>query len=156
MSFLEHMEMWSYIVTIFGFPMAILVYVKEKSKERENEEEEIYQQLSDEYAEFLKLVIKNSDLQLRSGIQIEVTNDQLERKLLIFDILISLFERAYLLAYEDEMDNKKKRRWQSWEDYMIEWCRRDDFRKLLPTLLEGEDEAFSTYIQSIANSCALK
>jgi hypothetical protein len=34
---------------------------------------------------------------------------------------------------------------------MVEWCRRDDFRKLLPALLEGEDEEFSTYIRSIAD-----
>jgi hypothetical protein len=35
------------------------------------------------------------------------------RTLLIFSILISLFERAYLLLYEDGMKEKQLRRWRS-------------------------------------------
>ena len=50
----------------------------------------------------------------------------------IFDMLISLFERAYLLVWEPDMSEKQLRRWHSWEDYMREWCRREDFRAALP------------------------
>ncbi|MEO6569266.1 MAG: hypothetical protein ABIO94_10935, partial [Opitutaceae bacterium] len=80
----------------------------------------------------------------------DYTEEQEERRLAIFGILISLFERAYLLVYEKEMDHQTKRLWQSWEDYMTEWLRHRDFRKALPTLLEGEDEEFSRYIQKLA------
>jgi hypothetical protein len=65
-------------------------------------------------------------------------------------MLISLFERAYLLLYEDDLSDKQKRRWSSWEDYMIEWLSRSDFRMLLPTLLRGEDPSFAEYIQRLA------
>jgi hypothetical protein len=34
---------------------------------------------------------------------------------------------------------------------MREWCRREDFRALLPVLLEGEDVAFCAYIQALAD-----
>jgi hypothetical protein len=64
-------------------------------------------------------------------------------------MLISLFERAFLLLYEPRMSSKQARRWSSWEDYMREWCRREDFRALLPTLLQGEDPEFVEYIRSI-------
>jgi hypothetical protein len=67
----------------------------------------------------------------------------------LFEILISLFERAYLLAYEDKMTGKQLRRWRSWDDYMREWCEREDFRKLLPKLLQGEDPDFCAYIENI-------
>jgi len=40
--------------------------------------------------------------------------------------------------------------WQSWEDYIREWCRREDFRAALPGLLEGEDEDFARLIRGIA------
>ena len=30
----------------------------------------------------------------------------------------------------------------SWEDYMLEWCGRPDFRANLPKLLRGEDPGF--------------
>lgn len=68
----------------------------------------------------------------------------------LFEILISLFERAYLLSYEDKMTRKQLRRWLSWEDFMREWCQREDFRKLLPKLLQGEDPDFAAYIRKLA------
>ena len=40
------------------------------------------------------------------------------------------------------MNKQTKRLWQSWEDYMREWCQREDFRAALPELLRGEDEEF--------------
>jgi len=152
MTLLETFEFLSYVVTVVGLPFAIIVFILEQRKERDNEEEEIYQRLSDEYREFLKLVLDNSDLQLlrREGIQKELTEEQKERRLAIFGILISLFERAYLLVYEDKMDKKARRLWQSWEDYMIEWVRRVEFREALPQLLEGEDEEFTDYIRQLA------
>jgi hypothetical protein len=61
-----------------------------------------------------------------------------------------LFERAYLLLYEPKMNSRQQRRWLSWEDYMRWWCRREDFRALLPALLEGEDAEFSAYIRALA------
>lgn len=152
MTFLEWCELCSYIVTIIGLPFAIIVFLIEQRKERQNEEEEIFQRLSDEYREFLKLVLDNADLQLvrKEKTQLELSDEQKERRFVIFGILISLFERAYLLVYEKDMDKQAQRLWQSWEDYMREWVRRADFRDALPQLLEGEDEDFTLYIRQLA------
>ena len=148
---LETWELLSYVVTVVGLPLAIGVFLYEQHKERDNEEEEVYHLLSDAYADFLKLVIANPDLKLRSrGPSPSLTEEQLERKLVIFDMLVSLFERAYLLAYEQDMSPKQLRRWRSWEDYMRDWCRWDEFRRLLPDLLQGEDADFAAYIRSLA------
>ena len=148
----EIWEMLSYVVTVVGLPFAIVVFILEQRKERQNDQEEIFQALSDEYREFLKLVLDNADLQLlrRDGNRQELTPEQSERRFAIFGILISLFERAYLLVYEEKMDKQTRRLWKSWEDYMREWVRRPDFREALPELLEGEDEDFTRYIQSLA------
>jgi hypothetical protein len=152
MSFLEWCELLSYLVTIIGLPFAIYVFISEQHKERQNDQEEIFQRLSDEYREFLKLVLDNADLQLlrRDAARQELSEEQKERKTAIFGILISLFERAYLLVYEEEMDKQTRRLWQSWEDYIVEWVRRTDFREALPGMLEGEDEDFTRYIRSLA------
>ena len=135
----ETWELLSYVVTVIFFPFALLVFIYEQRKERRNEDEEIFQRLSDEYREFLKLVLDNADLQLlrRQSVRRDLTEDQKERRLAIFGILISLFERAYLLVFEENMDRKTRRLWQSWEDYMREWVRREEFRDSLPQLLEG-------------------
>jgi hypothetical protein len=94
----------------------------------------------------------NPDLQLlRKSMPTEpLTDQQNERKLAVFSILVSLFERAYILVYEEKMDRQTQRLWLSWEDYMREWCRRKDFRDALPDLLKGEDEDFRARIQTIA------
>jgi hypothetical protein len=150
----EKWEIASYVVTVIGLPLAILVFIYEQRRERDNEEEEIFQRLSDEYREFLKLVLDNADLQLlrREGAPPVLTPEQKERRQAIFGILISLFERAYLLVYEEKMDKQARRLWQSWEDYMREWVRRTDFRDALPDLLQGEDPDFTAHITQLAES----
>ena len=144
-------ELASYVVTVVALPFAVWVFLVEQRKERENEEEEAYQHLSDAYNDFLKIVLANADLQLRTASALpNPTPEQNERMLVIFDMLISLFERAYLVAYKDEMTPTERRRWNSWDDYMREWCRRDDFYNTLPTLLRGEDAAFQNYLRRVA------
>jgi len=144
-------ELLSYVVTVVGLPLAIFTFWHEQRKERENEDEETYQLLSDAYADFLKLVLANPDLQLRSGRSaLEFTDEQKERRQVVFEMLVSLFERAYLLAYDEDMTEKQRRRWHSWDDYMREWCRRPDFCAMLPRLLEGEDPDFVACINQIA------
>jgi hypothetical protein len=154
MTWFQWAEALSYVVTVFGLPLAIFVFMLEQRRERQNEEEEIYQRLSDEYTAFLKLVLANPDLQLlrKHAAQQPLTDEQSERKFAIFSILVSIFERAYLLVYEEKMDKQTKRLWQSWEDYMREWCRRKDFRDGLPELLGGEDEDFQAHIRKIAET----
>ncbi len=149
---LQTWEFLSYVMTVIGLPFAIAVFTMEQRKERRNEAEEIFQRLSDEYREFLKLVLDNADLQLlRRNVRPQaLTEEQEERRQAIFGILISLFERAYLLVYEDSMNHHTRRMWKSWEDYMREWVRRPEFREALPVLLEGEDEEFTSYIRVLA------
>jgi hypothetical protein len=144
-------ELLSYVVTAVGLPLAIFVFLYEQKKERDNEEEEVYQLLSDNYQDFLMVALNNPDLRLFSAEETQnLSAEQRERMLIIFNMLISLFERAYLLLYEPKMKSKQLRRWSSWEDYMREWCRRHDFRALLPVLLEGEDPEFVKYIGELA------
>lgn len=148
------MELWellSYVVTVFGLPLAIFVFLYERRKELENDEEEVYQLLSDNYQDFLKVALEYSDLRLFSSDETpSLSEEQKEQMLIIFNMLISLFERAYLLLYEEEMTPTQKRRWFSWDDYMREWCQRADFRLRLDTLLQGEDPDFVTYMRRIA------
>ncbi|MBX3620231.1 MAG: hypothetical protein KF891_09640 [Rhizobacter sp.] len=147
----EWLEMASFLVTVIGLPFAIGAFLHEQRRERENEEEEGYQLLSDAYNDFLKVVLANADLQLRTTTALpNPTPDQNERMQVIFDMLISLFERAYLVAYHEHMSVTEQRRWNSWDDYMRDWCRRDDFYNALPLLLRGEDPGFQRYIKRVA------
>ena len=132
----EALELAGLAVTVVGLPFAVWVYLAQQSKERENEEEEGYQHLSDAYNDFLGVVLANADLRLRTTDALPApTPEQHERMLTIFDMLVSLFERAFIVAHKTDMSPTEQRRWNSWDDYMREWCRRQDFANALPFLL---------------------
>ena len=144
-------EVSSYIVATLGLPFAIFLFFHEQRKERDAEDEEAYQLLQDAYNDFLKIVLDNPDLRLRSAkARDDLDDEQRERTLIIFEMLIALFERAYIVAYEPDMTGVALKRWHSWDDYMREWCRREDFYYLLPQLLRGVDEEFAAYIRCLA------
>lgn len=142
-------ELLSYVVTVVGLPLAIVVFLFEQRKERENEEEEVYQLLSDNYQEFLKVALENPDLRLFSEEPTHLNEEQRERQLIIFAMLTSLFERAYLLLFEESMSPEQARRWNSWEDYIQEWCNKPNFLASLPKLLRGEDPSFVRYVEEL-------
>ena len=154
MTTLEWLEALSYVVTIVGLPFAIVVFLQEQRKERQGDDEARYLQLSDEYTKFLRLVLDNADLHLMTHFEPPkpFTSDQIERRNILFEVLVSIFERAYITVYEERMSRQATRLWQTWDDYMREWCRRPDFRELLPELLQGEDSDFQAYIRRIAGN----
>jgi len=140
------------IVTVFGLPLAIFVFFFEQRKERDNEESEVYQALSDNYQDFLRTALEHPDLHLFSAdLTSDLTPEQREQMFILLSMLVSLFERAYLLLYEESMTRAQARRWMSWEDYMREWSRRADFVELLPELLRGEDAEFAEYLKRVVH-----
>ncbi len=147
----EFWEISSYVVTVVALPFAIIVFILEQQKERQNEDEELYQQLTDEYADFSKILLEHADLGLMSNSvpEDQLTTEQKERKKIIYDLLVSLFERAYILVYEENMNKQSQRLWATWDDYIRFWCKRKDFKEILPELLEGEDPDFIAYITNV-------
>ncbi len=151
MTALEQWELASYIVTVIALPLGLVAYLLDQRKERQNEDDEVYQKLSDEYAEFSKLLLDNSDLRLMSTyVAGQHTDEQSERKRIMFDYLISLFERAFILLYEEKMNTRTRRQWSSWEDYIHFWFKRPDFCEALDALLDGEDPDFQRYMRKAA------
>lgn len=149
------------LLTLIALPLiilAVLAFLCVQRRWRRNQLEDTYRRLSGEYVDFLKLVLANPDLKLlRKGAPDQpLSDEQHERKLALFNMLISFFERAYLLMFQERMDRQTRRLWLSVEDYMHEWCRRKDFREALPELLLGEDKNFQAHIQGIADVEAAK
>jgi hypothetical protein len=103
-------EVASYVVTVIGLPVATCIYFFEQRKERANEEAEVYQLLANAYTDFLKVVLDHPDLHLFSNRATpDLTAEQRERMLVVFDMLMSLFERAYLTAWQPRMNGAQTR-----------------------------------------------
>jgi len=123
------LECLSYIVTLLGVPAALLVYIQQKSKERKEREYGTYNALDDKYLDFLKLCLENSELNFypkNPELNVVLTNEQNSKKLLLFEILISILERAFLM-YKDQSTKVKQEQWSGWNEYMRDWMERDDF-----------------------------
>lgn len=153
---LQTWELLANMVTVIGLPLAIIVFIKQFRREHINDEIMVYESLSDTYQQFLRVALQHSDLHLFSEKSTPTLNEeQYDRMIVIFTMLVSLFERAYILIYDENASGVQKRRWNSWNDYMREWCSREDFRLVLDTLLQGEDEDFCRYIRALAAQAAL-
>ena len=76
------LEALSYVITILGFPVAICVFVYEHGRRLSNEEKELHRHLSEEYDNFLRLVLDNADLLLlrRSKKPSSPSEEQSERR----------------------------------------------------------------------------
>ncbi|MEK6479681.1 hypothetical protein WJR50_19215 [Catalinimonas sp. 4WD22] len=126
-----YLEIGALLVTLFGVPSAIYVYWQQKSKERKEREYGTYNALDDKYIDFLNLCLENHDLDIyhiaKKG-KSEYSPEQNARELIIFEILISLFERAFLM-YRDQDSKIKKLQWEGWNRYMEDWMQRDNFRR---------------------------
>lgn len=148
---LEFWEMISYIVTSISLPAAVVGYLMEKRKERRSDEVQVFESLNSSYEDFLSLVISNPDLQLRSRHSTPgLTPEQQDRITAIFEMLISVFERAYFYMHDEAASGRRTQHLRFWEDFVRQWCRREDFRSRLPELLVSDDSEFSRYIRRIA------
>ncbi len=154
----ETMQLWeflSYLVTVLGLPFALLALWREMRAERANEakeleqrEDEIYVQLSQQYSAFLEAVLAHPELDvLEDGSSEKLTPEQKRRQAIYYEMLLALFERAYILLYEETLSAAGGRRWGSWADFFAYWLKRPDFARYVEGNLQGEDPAFVAFVR---------
>ncbi|OFX04153.1 MAG: hypothetical protein A3E78_06740 [Alphaproteobacteria bacterium RIFCSPHIGHO2_12_FULL_63_12] len=155
----ETMRLWeflSYLVTVLGLPIAIVTIWRELRAERANEakeleqrEDEIYVQLSQQYSSLLEAALAHPELDALDGASAQaLTPDQKRRQAIYYEMLMALFERAFILLYEDAPSGQGGRRWGSWADFFSYWLKRPDFARYVEANLQGEDAAFVAFVRS--------
>lgn len=146
-TFLEWMELLSYIATVVGIPMAIVIFVYQEKKERQNEQEEIYDKLMGHYTEIQEKLFEYPELDVHDK-TLENFEDA-RRQYILYQMVVSLFERSFILL-ASETDPAYQRMWNSWVDYIREWITHKNFRDNLPRLMEGEDKEFVAYMAKLS------
>lgn len=145
---LEFLEFLSYVATVVGIPLAILMFRVQENKERQNEQEEIYDKLMEQYTGIQEKLFEFPDLDMHEN---EPQNpEDARRQYILYQMVVSLFERAFILL-ASETDPAYQRMWNSWVDYIREWSVRPNFRDALPRLMEGEDKDFVAYMAQLTN-----
>ena len=140
---LQWMELLSYVAEVVGIPLALLTFVHQERKERQAEQEEIYDDLMEHYADIQEKLFEYPEMDQHDRPMATAENTRRQR--IIYDMLVSLFERAFILLY-GEIDPGYKRMWNSWNDYINHWVKYPNFRNALPELMQGEDPEFVAFM----------
>lgn len=140
------LEIISSIITILGVPVAIWIFFRNKKKEERDREYQTYNALDDKYIEFLNLCLDNSELDIYSERNSILTPEQEHKRIIIFEILISIFERAFLM-YKDKNNKIKKEQWEGWNKYIAEWAKVENFKIAWKKLGDQWDVNFNIFMK---------
>jgi len=154
----EALRLWeflSYLVTVLGLPVAVVTIWRELRAERVNEakeleqrEDEIYVQLSQQYSALLEAALAHPELDVLEETPSDtLTPEQKRRQSIYYEMLMALFERAFILLYEDAPSGQSGRRWGSWADFFSYWLKRPEFARYVENNLQGEDPAFVAFVR---------
>lgn len=147
-------EFLSYLVTVLGLPLAGLALWRELRAERANEEkeleqreDEIYVALSQQYSAILEAALAHPELDAIDEAGAALSPEQQRRQAIYYEMLLALFERAFILLHEEAPSGQGGRRWQSWADFFAWWLRRPGFARYVEANLQGEDPAFVAFVR---------
>ena len=144
---LEWMELLSYVATVIGIPLALAIFLFQEKKERRTEQQDIYDKLMAHYSDIQEKLFEHPELDLHDA---ALGNSEDERRqYILYEMVVSLFERSFILLH-GENDPEYLRMWNSWVDYIKQWLLRENFRKALPRLMEGEDPDFVAYMAALS------
>lgn len=143
------------LIQLVGIPIAILIYFFNKRKERRDRDYGTYDSLDDKYIDYLQLCLEYPHLDVADirrdkvpGNTTELSPDDKRAERIMFSVLLSIMERAYLM-YKDGWYNVKEEQWNGWEGYIRDWLKRTNFKNALPDLKPGFDQRFVDYLDDL-------
>lgn len=145
------------IATALGIIVAIILYFKDRNKDRNDNFFQTYDTIDDKYIDFLKICIENPELgcHLQSIDKDNLTEDQKIQRLAVFETLISIFERAFLL-YKRQPKKIKIHQWEGWAEYIETWFCKPSFRYTWEVEGATWDFEFVEFMNTIYNKTAPK
>jgi len=119
-----------YLTVIFGLPLAVFEYLRVKRKEKQDRDYETYNSLDEKYLEFQQLCLSHPYLDIfdvPDANPVQLDERQKKEELIAYTMLMSVFERAYLM-YHGTSRKMRKSQWSEWHDYIRSYCARANFR----------------------------
>jgi hypothetical protein len=149
------LESLSYLATIIGIPVAILVFLYGKQKDKISHEIDSYLRANDKYIQYLILCLEYPDLGFydNSLKEPEVANSGLDiRQLTLFTILVSTLETGFFLfRYLKSSSILYNFQWYGWHEYLKYWATRSDFRKGWIAIGSQFDKEFQLVMNNLIN-----
>ena len=136
---------------LVGIPWGLYQHYRAVKKEQRDRELGTYNALDEKYIEYQRLCLDHSNLDVADVPHQHVSRSSPEderKQVILFTILMSIFERAYLM-YGDQATSVKRRQWSGWDEYIRSFCRRDNFRKAWEDSGTTFDTSFHAYMAGI-------
>lgn len=131
--------------------LGIYWQLKKANEDRENG---TYDSLDTRFTRFLECCSKHPDLEVYNPIKNnwnELCPQQHRRQLILYQILVSIMERSYILYNDTHIakSEMRKRQWKGWDDYMKFYAKSPTFRHAWSVEGIGEDmdTSFVAYMQ---------
>ena len=151
----DYLEAGSYATILLGLPVAIWQFIRSTRKEESDREYGTYNALDEKYIEFQRLCLEHSNLDIfdipDAGAMSKKDIDK-KQELIAFTMLFSIFERAYLMYYEQDND-LKARQWTGWHEYIIDYCKRENFRVAWEISGKTFDTQYQSFMQNLLDQC---
>ena len=119
-----------YVAMSIAGPLALMEYFKAKKRERRANEYKIYDELDNRFFEYQKIALEYYDLDI-----LDVPNNdpslsfdkKRKQEMVAYAMLFSLFERAYLMFHQQEIQFQEKQ-WSGWKRFLDDFIRRENVR----------------------------
>lgn len=125
------LESFSYIVAIVGASTAVIIFWKNSSAESRDMERRIYKDMQDQMHRINELCFNHPELDAgwfrRDGVGVSLTPEQKVQLCILYDMITSLFEDAYLI-YGVASAKQRQRQWGGWEEYIRDYVGRPDYK----------------------------
>jgi len=152
----DYLEASSYVIILLGLPIAIYQFVRATRREALDREYGTYNALDEKYLEFQRLCFDHPDLDI-FDIQDEtsrtLSSEEKKQETVAFTMLFSIFERSFLMYY-DQDSAIKARQWTGWNDYIVSYCRRKNFRDAWAISGETFDTQYQEFMADLIKQCA--
>lgn len=126
----QAVEIGADIATILGIPILIITYALGLRADSRRAEQSTYDALDERYLEWQRMAATYPRLDIgdhpRTTASIRLKADELVTRRCLYQILISTFERAYLM-YQRAPSRLRARQWLGWQDYIDSFCDRPAF-----------------------------
>lgn len=129
MELLKLLEITNHLITVFGVPAAIYVFLREQKLMRREREYGTYDALDNKYIELQQLCLQHPELDVFDTpyeSPPHLTPEQKKQEEAICLIRLSIFERAYLMYKRSSLSNRKEQ-WDGWNTEIREWFERPNF-----------------------------
>jgi hypothetical protein len=144
-------ELLSYVAIFLGLPTAVFQYRRSKIREQTDREYGTYNALDEKYLDFQKMCFEHPELDIfdiADASPVSLTEEQQKQELVAFTMLISVFERSFLM-YHDQSSAVKRAQWTGWDEYIRSYCDRANFRNAWEISGETFDRNFENYVEQI-------